>query len=143
MKDLDCLPIYEDTDLYELEFATRDHEVPFFTKWCGGPAFDAFPYKKEFAVCEIACGTGRITFPVAQSLPKHVPFVGIDVSEPMLRKAIQRDRETFGTAQRIQWLHQDCRFLSVPQHKFSHIFMATNALQHLHDRASLDSFLQV
>ena len=122
----DCLAIYEDADFYEAEFAARDHELPFLRKWarqCGGP------------VLEVACGTGRLTLPIAAD---GLETTGLDVSAPML--AIAR-RKSAAAGLSIEWLEQDCRDMRLPQ-QFGFIFSATNSMQHLLDVESACAFLK-
>jgi SAM-dependent methyltransferase len=123
---LDCLPLYEDAAFYDQEFRDRAHEIPFYLRRAlasGGP------------VLELACGSGRITVPIAQA---GVPIVGVDVSAPMIERARLRAAEA-GVA--IQWHVQDIRALSL-ERRFHLAFIATNALQHLHDLDSLVAFFQ-
>jgi 2-polyprenyl-3-methyl-5-hydroxy-6-metoxy-1,4-benzoquinol methylase len=124
MKPIDCMDVYADATLYEQEFATRKHDVPFFVqqaRQAGG------------AVLEVACGTGRITLPIAR---EGVDITGLDISRPMLELAA-RKAEAEGLA--VTWLEQDCRDIRVPQ-PFSLIFSATNAMQHLQDLDSIQAF---
>jgi SAM-dependent methyltransferase len=125
MNPLDCLELYEDADFYDTEFASRDHELPFFleqARRASGP------------VLEIACGTGRLTLPIAA---QGIDVTGLDVSLPMLEKAKQKAVEH---GLNIPWVHQDCRAISLSR-QFGLIFSATNAMQHLHDIESVHAFL--
>ena len=125
MKPLDCLELYEDAEFYDQEFASRDHEIPFFLKHAqaaNGP------------VLEVACGTGRITLPIARA---GVDITGLDVSSPMLARA---RRKTEAEKLSITWLHQDCRNIRADQ-LYALIFSAANAMQHLPDLASANAFL--
>jgi len=125
MKPLDCMDIYDDAEFYDQEFANRGHEIPFFlkqAKLAGGP------------VLEVACGTGRITLPIARA---GVEIAGLDISRPMLERA-RRKAEAEHLA--LAWLEQDCRDISTDQ-TFSLIFSATNPMQHLADLDSLSAFL--
>lgn len=126
MTPLDCLDLYEDAEFYDAEFATRDLEIPFFRKQArqaGGP------------VLEVACGTGRITLPIARD---GVNVTGLDVSCPMLERA-RRKAATEGL--NLEWIEQDCRVMNLTR-RFSLIFSATNAMQHLLDFESACAFLQ-
>jgi 2-polyprenyl-3-methyl-5-hydroxy-6-metoxy-1,4-benzoquinol methylase len=125
MKPLDCMNIYEDAEFYDQEFANRGHEIPFFLKQAksaGG------------AVLEVACGTGRITLPIARA---GIEITGLDISRPMLERARHK-----AEAERlaVTWLEQDCRQITADR-TFSLIFSATNAMQHLHDLDSVNAFL--
>lgn len=125
MNPLDCLELYEDADFYDTEFASRDHELPFFleqARRASGP------------VLEIACGTGRLTLPIAAA---RIDVTGLDVSLPMLEKAKQKAAER---GLHIPWVHQDCRAIALPR-RFALIFSATNAMQHLLDVDSAHAFL--
>jgi len=120
MKPVDCLEVYEDAEFYDLEFIARAHEIPFYRKWAvqsAGP------------VLEVACGTGRLTLPLAR---EGVDITGLDVSRPMLELA---RRKSSAEQLRIEWVEQDCRSINLPR-KFSLVFSATNAMQHLLDHES-------
>lgn len=126
MRPLDCLDLYEDAEFYDLEFSGRSHEVPFFLKHAlaaGGP------------VLEVACGTGRITMPIARA---GVDITGLDVSAPMIKQA---RKKSAAEGLEIPWFVQDCRAIETGR-KFSLIFSATNAMQHLQDLDSICAFLQ-
>lgn len=122
----DCLEIYEDAAFYDLEFASRDFEIPFFLRHAraaNGP------------VLEVACGTGRLTLPIAR---EGIDITGSDISAPMLEQARLKSAAENLT---IEWLEQDCRNMNPGRH-FSLIFSATNAMQHLLDVDSACAFLQ-
>jgi SAM-dependent methyltransferase len=124
MKPVDFLDLYADADFYDLEFRSRAHELPFYEAWArraAGP------------VLEVACGTGRLTLPLARA---GVDVTGLDVAPAMLARA-RRKAEEEGL--RVEWLLQDCRAFTSPR-TFALIFLASNALQHLHDRTSLEAF---
>jgi ubiquinone/menaquinone biosynthesis C-methylase UbiE len=126
MTPCDCLEIYEDAVFYDLEFAARDFEIPFFlrhSRAAGGP------------VLEVACGTGRITLPIAR---EGIDITGIDISDPMLKEA---NRKSAAENLNIEWLEQDCRDMH-PGRQFALIFSATNAMQHLLDVDSASAFLR-
>ncbi|MGC4062772.1 MAG: class I SAM-dependent methyltransferase [Aquabacterium sp.] len=126
LPDLVDMDVYEDAAFYDAEFAQRNHDADFFLQQSlkiGGP------------VLEVACGTGRITLPIA----KHgIKIVGLDVTLPMLDVARRKAKDA---SLDIAWLHQDCRDIQV-QDSFKLIFSATNAMQHLHDGLSINAFLQ-
>ncbi|RUL75419.1 class I SAM-dependent methyltransferase [Dyella choica] len=124
MKPLDCMDVYADAAFYDQEFATRSHDIPFFVrqaKQADGP------------VLEVACGTGRITLPIAR---EGIGITGLDVSRPMLELA---ERKAQAERLAVTWLEQDCRDIRVDQ-PFSLIFSATNAMQHLQDLDSVQAF---
>ena len=126
MIPLDCLSLYEDADLYDQEFRDRVHEIPFYRSRAiasGGP------------VLELACGSGRLTLPIAQA---GIEIVGVDVSAPMIERARLR---ASSAKVNIEWHVQDVRKLDIPR-RFRFAFIATNALQHLHDHESLVAFFE-
>lgn len=126
MKPLDCLELYEDAGFYDAEFSARCTEIPFYRRQaqvCGG------------AVLEVACGTGRLTLPLARD---GIDVTGLDVSRPMLELA---RRNTAAEGLQIEWLEQDCRDIRHPR-RFALVFSATNAMQHLLDWESVCAFLQ-
>lgn len=116
--------IYEDAWLYDQEFRDRARDVAFFRNLAttiGGP------------VLELACGTGRISQPIAEA---RLEVVGVDVSEPMLERARARARDA-GVG--IEYLLGDVRTFDIGR-RFRLAFIAANALQHLHDVRSLLAF---
>jgi SAM-dependent methyltransferase len=125
MTPLDCQEIYADAEFYDQEFAQRTQEIPFFLKQARlahGP------------VLEVACGTGRLALPIARA---SIPITGLDVSRPMLEVA---RRKAGGVDLPVTWVEQDCRQMRCAQ-TFALIFSATNAMQHLRDLDSVNSFL--
>lgn len=126
MIPIDCLDLYADAEFYDIEFAARDMEIPFYRKHAqqaGGP------------VLEVACGTGRLTLPIARD---GVDVTGQDISLPMLEQA-RRNAAAEGLT--LKWIAQDCREMHIDT-LFALIFSATNAMQHLHDVESVRAFLQ-
>lgn len=123
MKPLDCADLYSDGRHYDLQ--TRDFvdDIPFYLgqiKKYGQP------------VLELACGTGRITIPLAE---KGVRISGLDVSEPMLAQA---KRKAAKKGIQVEWIKADCRSFQLNQ-KFHLIFIPVNSITHLHDLESLEA----
>ncbi len=119
------MAIYEDAEFYDIEFSTRDREIPFFRKQAqasGGP------------ILEVACGTGRITLPIASD---GIEVSGLDVSAPMIERA-RMHAESAGL--QVHWYIQDCRDIRIDS-RFALVFSATNAMQHLLEIESVCAFL--
>jgi len=116
------IPLYRDGRNYDLMVdALELTDLPFYldeAKRARGP------------VLELACGTGRLTIPIAQS---GVEIAGLDQSSSMLAHARSK-AEAAGV--NITWVDADCRQFDL-RRKFPLIFMAFNSMQHLHDQASL------
>jgi 2-polyprenyl-3-methyl-5-hydroxy-6-metoxy-1,4-benzoquinol methylase len=126
MIPLDCLPIYEDAEFYDLEFAERTYEIPYFS---------AMALQAAGPVLEVACGTGRITLPLAK---QGVDITGLDVSPAMIARARQNGARA---GLPVEWIEQDCRDMRLGR-SYALIFSATNAMQHLLDIDSACSFLR-
>jgi ubiquinone/menaquinone biosynthesis C-methylase UbiE len=87
-------PFYRDGRIYDLMHERLVADKDFFVQMaleCGGP------------VLEIACGTGRITIPIA--LAKTETF-GLDISEEMLSEARKKALEL---GAKVSWIQGDCR----------------------------------
>jgi ubiquinone/menaquinone biosynthesis C-methylase UbiE len=65
-------------DVYEFQFGTTTIDLDFYV---------AEARAAEPPVLELACGTGRVTLPIAQA---GVPIVGVDSSARMLDKAREK-----------------------------------------------------
>lgn len=126
MIPLDCFSLYEDAEFYDLEFAMRSHELPYFRD---------LARRATGSVLEVACGTGRLTIPIALD---GVDISGLDVSAPMLARA---KKNAAAAGANIEWIEQDCRAMRLDQ-RYGLIFSATNAMQHLLDVDSACAFLQ-
>lgn len=109
---------YRDARRYDLESSKISGDVPFYEE-C------AERYGEP--VLEIACGTGRVTIPLAE---KGIDIVGLDLAETMLdearRKAARKNLE-------IEWVRADARNFDLGR-KFRTIFIPFNSLAHFKTR---------
>jgi SAM-dependent methyltransferase len=96
------------------------------------PPYRQEPGKVGRKVLELACGTGRLTIPIAQ---RGVEIVGLDLSASMLAHARTKAK---AAGVEIEFVEDDCRSFDLGR-KFALIFMAFNSMQHLHDYASLSA----
>jgi len=113
--------IYLDGRHYDLQHAEMTNDIPFYLKQArelGGE------------VLELACGTGRITIPLAEAGTK---ITGLDQEEGMLRQARAKAAEKGIT---VDWVQGDCRTLDLGR-KFNLVFLPFNSIAHLHDPESI------
>ena len=88
-------------------------------------------------VLELGCGTGRVTLPMARA---GVTVVGVDLSEPMLRRARDRVRRA-RLGRRARLVRGDIRALPFPSQRFSLVAAPYGILQSLLREADLNSTL--
>jgi SAM-dependent methyltransferase len=129
------IPLYRDGRHYDALNSDLLADIPFYVEEARHTAALNPPHRKErgkvgHQVLELACGTGRLTIPIAQS---GVDITGLDLSPSMLAHA-RTKAEQAGVE--ISFVEGDCRAFELPR-KFALIFMAFNSMQHLHDHASL------
>ncbi|KPL18480.1 MAG: hypothetical protein AMJ92_07680 [candidate division Zixibacteria bacterium SM23_81] len=124
MRPLDCADLYSDGRHYDLQTKGFVEDIPFYLRQV---------QKYGQPVLELACGTGRITIPLAQ---KGIQITGLDVSESMLAQA-RRKASQKNVA--VTWIRADCRDFQQNQ-KFRLIFIPANSITHLHDLESLETF---
>jgi SAM-dependent methyltransferase len=120
MPEPESIPIYRDGPHYDAMNRHIVADIPFYVeeaRRAAGP------------VLELACGTGRLTIPIAQS---GVEIVGLDQSPSML--AHLRTKAEHARVE-IPLVEADCRTFDL-ERKFALIFIGFNSLQHLHDFAS-------
>jgi SAM-dependent methyltransferase len=120
--------LFFDGDIHDSQFVylfQRD-DIPFWVAL----AHDFGP-----RVLELACGTGRITIPIALS---GVAIDGLDFSESMLQLA--RERATTNGAA-ITFYLGDIRQLGVDA-SYDFIFLPTGTFSHLLTRVDVESFLR-
>lgn len=123
MKPTDCDDIYWDGRHYDLQHEGFVEDIPFYleqAKQYGDP------------VLELACGTGRITIPLAA---EGIDIVGLDVSGRMLAHASKKAAER---GVRVKWVEADCRHFTLGK-RFNLIFLPFNSVAHLHDLASIEA----
>lgn len=125
MMPVDCQQLYSDGRHYDLQ--TRDvvEDIPFYlrqTRKYGGP------------VLELACGTGRITIPMAE---QGIRITGLDISGPMLSQA---RKKAAAKGVNVEWVQADCRNFKLAK-KFRLIFLPFNSITHLHDLESIEACL--
>jgi len=117
--------IYEEPLHYDAKFHRLKVDIPFYygcaLRW-GGP------------VLELACGTGRITVPLASM---GVEIEGMDCSQDMLAQA-QKKAEDEGVS--IKWHRGDMIDFNLPG-RYPSIFIPFNSISHLADTDSLVSCL--
>jgi ubiquinone/menaquinone biosynthesis C-methylase UbiE len=113
-------------DVYDCEFGTATHDLDFYTS----EAQAAQP-----PVLELACGTGRVTLPIARL---GVPIVGVDSSAGMLEQARQR-AASLGDLP-VRWVQADMRDFELsdrfglaicPARSFLHLLNAGDQVQAL------------
>ncbi len=83
-------------------------------------------------VLELACGTGRITIPLAE---QGIQITGLDITDSMLAQA---KKKAAGKGLNIEWIKSDCRDFDLNQ-KFNLIFIPFNTIAHLHDQRDIES----
>jgi SAM-dependent methyltransferase len=107
-------------DYYDLIDVDRARDVAFYR---------GLVDERTRSLIELGCGTGAVLIPMAQDLirrhgyPAKGQIVGVDISEPMLRVARQRES-------RIDWIHGDIRHPPV-QGQFDLVICCFNMLQAL------------
>jgi SAM-dependent methyltransferase len=139
MNTTEHIPLYRDGRHYDALNSDLVDDIAFYVEEARKAVgfVDSHPPAKSAGrvhtgnpVLELACGTGRLTIPIAQA---GVEIFGLDLSRSMLERA-RAKAEQAGVE--ISFVEGDCRAFELPR-KFALIFMAFNSMQHLHDHASL------
>lgn len=115
---------YSDPMEYDCEYGKPEPECSFYSqiaKRVGDP------------ILEIACGTGRITIPLAL---QGFKVTGIDVCEGMIKRGIEKT-----TKIPIEFKVSDCRTFELDQ-RFQMVFMTGNSFQALLTRVDQEMLLQ-
>ena len=87
------------------------------------------------SVLELACGTGRIAIPLAES---GLEVTGIDYSEPMVSLARSKAE---GRQVRVDWIPDDVRCFDTGK-RYGSILLLHNALWHLHDLTDFEECIR-
>lgn len=116
---------YDNPILYDKENNDYTDDIPFLQKWA---------LKAEGTILDIACGTGRVTIPLAKSGYK---IVGIDSHEGMLNEAKKKAGKLNLP---IEWIQQDCTKLEL-NFKTDFAFSVGNSFQHFLKNEDQDGLL--
>ncbi|HJY62554.1 MAG TPA: class I SAM-dependent methyltransferase [Ignavibacteria bacterium] len=121
-------PFYYIGKQYDAQNKKYREDIPFYLNQCrkyGGP------------VLELACGTGRVTIPIAK---EGFDITGIDISWEMLKAA----RESAADAEiKIHFKRVDARKFKLSK-KFKVIIYPFNSIAHLYDiKSILDCLIRV
>jgi SAM-dependent methyltransferase len=121
LKPVDCHDLYRDGRHYDSHVSDFVDDIDFY-----------FRQIKRYGqpVLELACGTGRVTIPLAE---REIEVSGLDVSDSMLSHAKEKTRQK---GLKINWIRGDCRTFSIKK-KFRFIFLPYNSITHIHDRESI------
>lgn len=116
---------YDDPTLYDKENESFIPEIPFILKWAT---------KKQGPIIDIACGTGRVTIPLAKN---GYNLVGVDINEGMLAHA---KKKAANLNLQIRWIEQDCTQLDLCI-KSNLVYSVGNSFQHFLTNESQDGLL--
>jgi len=123
MKFIDSYELYRNGLHYDAQHVEIVEDIPFYISQA---------QKADGPILELACGTGRITIPIAR---QDFDITGLDISEGMLKVAREKvEREHLSCT----FIHADCRNFSLGR-KYKLIFIPFNSMAHIHDRASFET----
>jgi SAM-dependent methyltransferase len=117
---------YKDPEMYDLQYETYLKDLPMLLEWSR---------KMDGPIVDLACGTGRITIPIAE---EGIKIIGIDLNKGMLDRAKQKSEKK---RLNITWLHQDCSNFSL-DFKSPLMYMTGNSFQHFLTNESQDKLLR-
>ena len=123
MRPIDTHALYRRGDFYDIQHANMLEDIPFYLhllKKTGGP------------VLELACGTGRLTIPIAEA--GH-DVTGLDVSETMLAQARKKNLDMPLSPVFVQGDARDFQL----DRQFQLILLPFNSICHLLDRQSFEA----
>jgi len=124
-KTLDNFEEYDNPILYDKENDSYKEDVKFIDKWAS---------KTKGLIIDLACGTGRVTIPLAS---RGYNLIGVDLHKGMLNEAI---RKTTKLDLQIEWIEQDCSKLNLSV-KSNLIYSVGNSFQHFLTNEAQDGLL--
>lgn len=119
---------YDDPSLYDRIVSPPSSSLEFYLEVIGA---------SEGPVLELACGTGRLTIPIARALAndRSRPVTGLDLAPAMLEAA---RRNAASASVSIELVEGDMRAFSLGR-RFGTIFVAFNTLLHLTTNEALSA----
>ncbi len=120
--------LYGHPHIYDSLYGHFSEDIPFYLD---------LARSREGPVCELACGSGRVTVPLAL---EGVEILGIDSSPHMIAAAERRARAHWVPAGRIAFAEGDMR--SPPDDgRFGLVIIPLHSLSHLHETADVRACL--
>jgi SAM-dependent methyltransferase len=120
--------MHDDARIYDLEVGGFERDIPF---WTG-----LLEERQARNVLDLACGTGRITFPLAargRDLFPDFGIVGLDVSRPLLARARERlAEEPAGVRSAIRFVEGDMADFDLGE-RFDLIVVGFNSLMYVRE----------
>ncbi|HJL43239.1 MAG TPA: class I SAM-dependent methyltransferase [Myxococcales bacterium LLY-WYZ-16_1] len=118
---------YGDGVWYDAEYVHMGSDVPALVAWAGSRQ-----------VLELACGTGRLTLPLARA---GATIWGVDLSKPMLAQARAKRRNLPEPVRsRIHLVHGDMRTVDLGR-RFDRVLVGLNGLMHMLEDPDLEAAL--
>lgn len=97
-------------------------------RWADVAFYERLAHETGGPVLELACGTGRITLPLAE---KGLDITGVDISQGMLSVArVKAARYPAAVRDRLTLIEQDMSQLNL-QRRFGFLFVPARSFQHL------------
>lgn len=116
---------YDNPVLYDQENEMYIEDLPFLMKWASN---------KKGIIIDLACGTGRVTIPLAS---KGYQLIGVDLHKGMLEEARKKSSQL---NVHLDWIEQDCTQLELGvTSRF--IYSVGNSFQHFLTNKEQDGFL--
>ncbi len=110
---------YGDGVWYDAEYVHMRADIPYYER---------VARETDGTILELACGTGRLTFPMASA---GAEVLGIDIASPMIERAHAKRAELPGDVQRrVAFRVGDMRKIRIGR-KFDAVVLAFNTLMHM------------
>jgi len=110
---------YGDGVWYDAEYVHVGADIPGYRRWAGA---------RSGPILELACGTGRLTIPMAES---GVDVVGVDLAPAMIARARAKQAELpKSVGERLSFIVGDMRNLDL-RRRFDGVVIGLNGLMHM------------
>jgi SAM-dependent methyltransferase len=121
--------IYRDPRRYDLIYRSFKEDVAFYRSVAAST---------EGALCDLACGTGRVTLPLAEAFPERRVY-GVDSEAAQLRRGrrLAGDR----AIKNVYWIQGSMAEVTPPE-RCGYAFCALHSLEHLTEEDELERFFE-
>lgn len=119
---------YRMADFYDDYYGRNIADIPFWVECC----------KDSEEILELACGTGRITFPIIKSGKK---VYALDYSQAMLDILEEKAKRIKIESNKLEVFCQDMRNINIDK-KFDIILITSNSVNHLETAEDFEKMLE-